>query len=256
MSTRKFPLLITSGVATATLLGAMAPATAWAEPPEALPENASADQLRFRPAFDYDEDGCYPTPAVGPDGTVAEGLKTTGAVNGNCHDESDLDNTNSYARSKCDGDWCAHMYALYFEKDQGHDGPSAIGHRHDLEHVVVWVDQRTGTAEHVSASAHGEYATRPRGDLAWQDDHPKIVYHKDGGGTHAFRFAGADEQPENHQGSWQYPALVEWEDFPNETREALVGADFGSATLALADDEFASDLVEAKPADITFDPHS
>lgn len=245
-----------SGAAAAALLVALTPATARADPPRALPENATAEQLEFRPAFDYDGDGCYPTPAVGPDGTVAEGLRTTGAVNGNCHDESDLDSTNSYARSKCDGDWCAHMYALYFEKDQGHDGPSAIGHRHDLEHVVVWVDQRTGTAQHVSASAHGEYETRDQDEVPWQDDHPKIVYHKDGGGTHAFRFAGADEQPENHRGEWQYPALVGWDGFPDGVREALTGADFGSATLALADGEFEDDLAKAKPADIEFDPHS
>ncbi|WP_407900917.1 NPP1 family protein [Scytonema sp. NUACC26] len=32
-----------------------------------------------------------------------------GDVNGNCRDESDLDNTNAYSRSKCNNGWCAYM---------------------------------------------------------------------------------------------------------------------------------------------------
>lgn len=83
------------------------PGSALAEPPRALPAQADGLEQTFQPAFDYDTDGCYPTPAIGPDGTVAPGLKPSGTLNGQCRDASDLDNTNGYARYKCNNGWCA-----------------------------------------------------------------------------------------------------------------------------------------------------
>ncbi|MBA8826153.1 hypothetical protein FHX42_003529 [Saccharopolyspora lacisalsi] len=233
---------------------AVAPATAWAEPPEALPSSVADPDGRWQPAFDYDGDGCYPTPAIGVDGTINPGLNNSGALDGNCHDPSDLDNTNSYARSECNNGWCAYMYALYFEKDQAVPGLDAFGHRHDLEHVVVWV--RDGGVEYVSASAHGDYDTRPSSEVVFEGTHPKIVYHKDGAGTHAFRFAAEGEQAENHNGTFQYPALVSWNNFPAGIREKLVRADFGSAQLDLADARFADSLAKAEPSGIPFDPQA
>src|SRR5690606_36728856 len=204
-----------------------------------------SSDLKWQPAFDYDNDGCYPTPAIGPDGTPAEGLKTSGSLNGNCHDQSDLDNTNSYARAKCDpSGWCAHMYALYFEKDQTVHG--CCGHRHDLEHVVVWV--KDGRAEYVSASAHGDYDTRPADEVLWEGTHAKIVYHKDGASTRAFRFAADhDDPPENLYGDWRYPDLVSWDHFPPGVQEAFAAADYGSATLDLKDGVFEGALAKPRP---------
>ncbi len=243
---------VSATVAALTMVVAI-PFVAWAEPPAALPASATDADARFQPAFDYDEDGCYSTPAIGPDGTVAPGLKNSGALNGNCHDESDLDNTNSYARSKCNNGWCAHLYDLYFEKDQAVPGVDCCGHRHDIEHVVVWVNQ--DQVEFVSTSAHGDYSTKPASAVAFEGGtHAKIVYHKDGGGTHAFRLASGGEAPENHKKAWQYPALVSFDNFPQGIRDKLVGADFGSASLAIKDGAFASNLEEAKPEGIPFDP--
>ncbi|MDF5755551.1 NPP1 family protein [Spongiactinospora sp. TRM90649] len=224
-----------------------------AAPPQALPGNADALAQRFQPAYDYDKDGCYPTPAIGRDGTVAPGLKTSGALNGHCRDRWDLRNTNGYARYKCDNGWCAIMYALYFEKDQ----VSVLGggHRHDLEHVVVWV--RNNQARYVATSAHGKYTVRRSDQIQWQGTHPKIVYHKDGIATHAFRFATPnDEPPENHDGRWQFPALVGWNGFPPGIRDRLVSADFGSARLDLKDGRFAPNLAKAMPSGIRFNPNA
>lgn len=242
-----------------SLLGAFAivvalAAPAFAEPPSSLPANSSEAEAKWQPAFDYDTDGCYSTPAIGPDGSVAEGLNTSGALNGNCRDQSDLDNTNSYSRVKCDDSgWCAYMYALYFEKDQVL--PGCCGHRHDLEHVVVWVLDEE--ARYVSASAHGDYDTRAAEDLLWEDTHPKIVYHKDGASTHAFRFAADhDDPPENHYGVWQYPDLVGWDGYPEGVRDVFVRADYGSAQLDLKDERFGDSLAKAVPDGIDFDPHA
>ncbi|GLZ35127.1 hypothetical protein Lesp02_73140 [Lentzea sp. NBRC 105346] len=238
----------------AVLLVALVPGTAWADPPQALPENHTAAEGKWQPAFDYDTDGCYPTPAIGPTGTVAPGLKNSGALNGNCRDRSDLDNTNSYSRSKCDNGWCAYLYDLYFEKDQAVPGLDCCGHRHDIEHVIVWVSN--DQAQYVSTSAHGNFSTYPRDRVAWEGSHPKIVYHKDGWSTHCFRLAGMTETPENHYGTWQYPDLVGWDHFPAGIRDILVRADFGSASLAIKDGSFEYNLGKAKPAGIPFNPNA
>ncbi|OLF15899.1 NPP1 family protein [Actinophytocola xanthii] len=232
------------------------PGVAWAAPPTALPASFAQADGRWQPAFDYDGDGCYPTPAIGPDGTLNGGLNNSGALNGNCHDQSDLDNTNSYSRSKCDRGWCAYLYDLYFEKDQAVPGIDCCGHRHDIEHVVIWVNQATNSAEFVSVSAHGNYGTHPRSAVAWEGTHAKIVYHKDGASTHCFRLAGATEQPENHYRAWQYPDLVSWDHFPPGIRDRLVQANFGSASLAIKDGAFEQNLARAKPAGIPFDPYA
>ena len=247
-------LALRSLLATAVLTVALPASMAWAEPPPKLPGSAPAADTRWQPALDYDTDGCYSTPAIGPDGTLNPGLKNSGALNGNCRDASDLDNTNAYSRSKCNHDWCAYMYGSYFEKDQAVPGIDCCGHRHDLEHIVVWVN--SDTVQYVSVSAHGKYNTYASSQVPFEGSHPKVVYHKDGLSTHCFRIAGFTEVPENHYGVWQYPTLVGWENFPPGIRDILTAANFGSATLALKDSNFANDLTKAKPSGIPFDPNA
>ncbi|MFD5827613.1 NPP1 family protein [Lentzea sp. NPDC060358] len=228
-----------------------------AEPPTALPGDAPIADLRFQPAFDYDTDGCYPTPAIGTDGTIAPGLNPTGALDGNCRDESDLRNTNSYSRSKCNNGWCAYMYALYFEKDQavpGAGGP-VTGHRHDIEHVVVWVSQATDSPHWVSVSCHGDYKTYAYSQAAWQGNHAKVVYHKDGPNTHCFRTARQSEEPENHDRTWQYPPLVGWDNFPPGFLDKLMTFDFGRASFDLRRGYFEPNLADAMP-ELPFDPYA
>ncbi|WP_394436395.1 NPP1 family protein [Streptomyces sp. SGAir0957] len=226
--------------------------SALAAPPMALPGNADATEQTYQPAYDYDTDGCYPTPAIGPDGTVNGGLKPSGALNGQCRDASDLDNTNGYSRTKCNNGWCAILYGLYFEKDQAVAGSGLGGHRNDWEHVVVWVHD--GQAAYVSTSAHGGFHVYPRDQIRWDGTHPKIVYHKDGIGTHCFRPASAnDEPPENHKGTWQFPTLVGWNGYPAGLRDKLSAYDFGSANFGLKDSSFASHLAGALPSGVPFD---
>ena len=243
-------------VAGAALAMAVAfPAAALADPPPALPGKATDLEKNFQPAFDYDKDGCYPTPAIGPDGKIAPGLALGGDVNGNCRDGSDLDNTNSYSRTKCDNGWCASMYTLYFEKDQAALGPGSAGHRHDWEHVVVWV--KDNQVQYVSTSQHGGFAVHPASEMFFEGSHPKVVYHKDGASTHCFRAANSnDDPPENHKGAWQYPTLVGWDGYPAGLRDKLVAADFGSATFGIKDGQFTGNLGKAKPGSIPFDENA
>lgn len=171
-----------------------------------LPQNAGGYEASFSPAYDYDGDGCYPVAAIAPDGTLNPGLNTTGAVNGSCRDRSDLDRTQTYARSKCNNGWCAVVYASYFEKDQAVAGSGLGGHRHDFEHVISWINQASNQVEYVSTTQHSSQKTYARSEVRFDGSHPKIVYHKDGLGTHFFRLANNnDEPPENHYHDWRYP---------------------------------------------------
>ncbi|MEH1805783.1 NPP1 family protein [Nostoc sp.] len=238
--------LVLLGVVAACVIGMAG--VAYAEPPPALPGAGPEADRKFQPAMDYDKDGCYPTPAIGPDGTINPGRDLGGDVNGGCRDESDLDNSNAYSRSQCSNltGWCAYMYAFYFEKDQVSNGPVSAGHKNDWEHIVVWVQNDTPML--VAVSQHGDYVSRHRDEIPWDGTHPKVVYHKDGGSTHTFRHAkndGGDEPPENHKGTWQFPTLVGWDNFPPGLRDKLVSADFGEASLALKDSAFQYNLNKA-----------
>lgn len=237
---------------------------AYAGPPPALPGGSLEADQKFQPAMDYDKDGCYPTPAIGPDGTINPGLKMGGALNGHCRDEWDLNNTNAYSRSKCNNDWCAYMYGFYFEKDQSTvAGPGSAGHTHDWEHVVVWVHDNI--PEWIAVSQHGKYFWRNRKDIPFDGTHAKVVYHFDGGKagglSHVFRHAKSndgDEPPENHHGKWQYPTLVGWDYFPPGIRDKLVSANFGKASLDLKDGVFEKNIGSsdpkfgAKPSEVPF----
>jgi hypothetical protein len=238
------------------VLAALLPATAaYAAPPPNLPQNANGYEQTFSPAFDYDTDGCYQTPAIGPDGTLNPGLKTSGALNGNCRDRSDLDNSQTYARSKCNNGWCAVVYAGYFEKDQTLNG--CCGHRHDFEHVISWVNQAADRIEYVSTTVHSSVQTHPRSSVRFEGTHPKIVYHKDGCcNTHFYRLAnGNDDPPENHYRTWRYPPIVGWDGWPTVAlRNRLMSADFGTATQKISDGRFEDLLTAAKPAGIAFNP--
>jgi hypothetical protein len=244
----------------AGVLGAMAlvmalPADADAAVLQLLPQNADGLEQTFSPAYDYDTDGCYATAAIGLDGTINPGLKLGGDVNGHCHDYAQLANANTYSREKCNNDWCAVMYASYFEKDQVTLGPAAIGHTHDWEHVVVWINNNT--VQYVSVSQHSGYQVAAASAVRFDGTHPKVVYHKDGIGSHDFRFANTnDEPPENATGGWFYPRLVGWNGYPDGLKDKLLSADFGSATLKIRDSDFAYALSISKPSGIPFDPNA
>lgn len=247
------------GLVSGVLLGVVAigmTGVAFAErSPGGLPTAAPEADRKFQPAMDYDKDGCYPTPAIGPEGKINPGKNLGGDVNGECRDEVDLDDANVYSRSKCNNGWCAYMYAFYFEKDQVSLGPGSAGHKHDWEHVVVWV--QNDTPVWVAVSQHGGYFWRHRDQIPWDGTHTKVVYHKDGGSTHAFRHAksdNGDEPPENHKGTWHLPKVIGWNDFPRGFRDKLVAADFKPASLALKDGTFEDNLAKAKPSEVSFDP--
>ncbi|MFJ5234451.1 NPP1 family protein [Kitasatospora sp. NPDC088391] len=249
------PVRTLLGLAGALTLVVAVPATADAAVLTRLPQNAPGLDQTFSPAYDYDKDGCYATAAIGLDGTLNPGLKLGGDVNGHCHDYAQLADSNTYSRAKCNNGWCAVVYASYFEKDQATLGPAAIGHRHDWEHVVVWI--KDDTVQYVSVSQHSGYQVAARSAIRFDGTHPKIVYHKDGVSTHDFRFANTnDEPPENATGAWFSPRLVGWDGYPAGYRDKLLAADFGAATIKIGDGPFQYALAHSMPAGLPFDPNA
>ncbi|KAM5341981.1 hypothetical protein ACJ41O_015012 [Fusarium nematophilum] len=221
------------------------------DPPRMLDENATPDQIKWQPAMDFDTDSCYNVPAIDMDGNVCPGLKAWMQYEfaKDCRDESDLDNNNVYVRTRCNNGWCAFLYDYYFEKDVGSPGVigDAGGHTHDWEHIAVFVKDGEG-AKVVAVSQHGDYETRWADELRWHEDtHAKVVYHKDGGSTHCFRFADeGDDNIENHKGVWFFGPLVDYYRMPIELRDKLMSYDFGSASIGIKDASFKSNLDKAR----------
>ncbi|KAH8893423.1 NPP1-domain-containing protein [Thozetella sp. PMI_491] len=224
-----------------------------ATPPTALPQKATANDLRWQPSMDFDTDGCYNVPAIGPDGKISEGLAHNWVgASADCRDLSDLQNNNVYSRQRCNNGWCVYLYDYYFEKDVSIPYFLDPGHTHDWEHIAVWV--KDDKPQYVAASQHGNYDIRAAADVRWDGEHPKMVYHKDGASTHCFRFASADDDKiENHLGVWFRGSLVSYNGFPAGLRDQLYAHDFGAATIALKDSTFQGNLDRSRPSGITFD---
>lgn len=226
-------------------------------PPPALPQRATANDLRYQPYLDFDTDGCYNVPAISASGQIVQGLPHSWVgLSTNCRDLSDLDNNNVYSRQRCNSNgWCIYLYDYYFEKDVAIPYLLDPGHTHDWEHIAVWVFN--GTPQYVGASQHGKYEIRAASSIRWEGEHPKLVYHKDGASTHCFRFADAsDERIENHKGVWFRGPLVSYNGFPSTAlRDLLFAHDFGKATIAIKDSTFAGNINRAKPQAVAFDPN-
>ncbi|MFF6784957.1 NPP1 family protein [Streptomyces sp. NPDC012510] len=210
--------------------------------------NASTFQNKYMPRFDYDSDSCFPAAAVDASGRLNGGLNPSGSLTGMCR-SNHLGKANTYAQSKCQHGWCAYVYALYFEKDQC--DPTSItecGHRHDWESVVVFQKQGEERPRYLAASRHGGYSTHPINEVPMDGNHVKIVYHKDGPSTHAFRFAKWGERPVAWgTGKWDTPALVTMENMAKTPRDALWNSKWGLANFPLTNN-LVSNINKARPA--------
>ncbi|KAI1860809.1 uncharacterized protein JN550_011271 [Neoarthrinium moseri] len=219
-----------------------------------LPEKATSDDKKWQPVLDFDTDSCYNTAAIDPSGNVNKGMdhNYSGPSEG-CRDKPRLENANVYSRARCNNGWCAYMYDYYFEKDVA--VPNVIdagGHVHEWEHIVVFV--QNGHAKVVAAGGHGDFDTKKADEIRWEGNHPKIVYHKSGGSTHAFRFAAAkDDKVENETGKWVQSALVSWNGFPStKLRDTLMSYVFdntksgGKPKIGIKDENFKDNLNWAK----------
>jgi hypothetical protein len=239
-----------------------------------LPENVSDEGKRWAIKFDFDRDGCLPSSAISPTGVVNEGIAHRGSLDGHCAYQDQLNYANTYYRKLCvfhkatlniqaDQRYCAHIYALYFVKDQVVPGLDAFGHTNDWEFGIVWttnddanrVDDHTKIT-HASYSAHGKVHTQSVHDIYYEPSPIDrnianailMVYHKDGGSTHAMRFATEkDEPPENPTCEWVTPALLEWDKMTEDFQQKLTDHNFGSANLPIKDANFLNNITASIP---------
>jgi len=222
-----------------------------------LPERAPASDLRYQPLIDIDTDSCYNVATIDTSGEFAEGLPAgQWPPASNCRETWMLARQNVYSRQRCNNGYCIYLYAYYFTKDtSGITTADAGGHTNDWEHVAVWVRISDGVVVAVGASAHGAYDVRSPSasdkyrSVIMEGGRPKIVYHKDGVGTHAFRFAsGNDEVAENAYEIWLRAPLVGHNGWPSQTLRNLVHTkDYGSASFGLKDSTFNKEITAALP---------
>ncbi|GGW86862.1 MULTISPECIES: NPP1 family protein [Streptomyces] len=212
-----------------------------------LPSNAATFQNKYMPLFDYDGDSCFPAAAVDASGKLNGGLDNTGSITGGCRTDH-LGKANTYSQGWCKNGWCAYVYALYFEKDQTLNGADAFGHRHDWESVVVFQKEGEERPRYLAASRHGGYSTHPINEVPMDGNRVKIVYHKDGASTHAFRFAKSGETAVAWgNGGWDRPALVTMENMAKTPRDQLWNSTWGKANFPLTGN-LQSNINKARPS--------
>ncbi len=225
-----------------------------------LPVHADTMEHRFQPVLDFDKDGCYYTSAMDPSGNLNPGLNYAllgghpGCLARDCREPNRLENNNVYSRKRCNNGWCAIMYAYYFEKDQVICGSWANGHRHDWEHIVVFI--KDDRVHRVAPSCHGKYDGATNSPRIKDDTRAKVVYHKDGGFTHCFRMANAaDDAIENYTGNWFLGRLVGWMGFPTAALRGKLTGFHDGAGPNLERDEFTENLRNAAGNSVAgFDP--
>ncbi|KAK3937757.1 necrosis inducing protein-domain-containing protein [Diplogelasinospora grovesii] len=220
-----------------------------------LPVNAMGIEHQFQPLMDFDRDGCYYTSAIDPNGNVNPGLGPVAKCPADdCRNKNRLENNNLYSRTRCNNGWCAIMYEYYFEKDQTVCGSYGVGHRHDWENVVVFV--QNNQLRRVAPSCHGKYDHATNSFRA-DGNRAKVVYHQDGGGTHCIRMANAaDDNVENYTGAWFLGRLVGWNGWPSvDLRNRVMNNWSGGVGPKLPDSKFADNLRKAAGNSVPgFDP--
>ncbi|PHH85816.1 hypothetical protein CDD83_11133 [Cordyceps sp. RAO-2017] len=129
-----------------------------------LPKWASAINLLFQPALDFNVDSCYTVPAIGSDGQI-DGLGTSGMPT--FTGTSSTWTTATSAR----GRGATPMTGAPTSKTDIGDG-LCIGHQYDWEeHVVVWTTHglpRIGPCRSTAATTPGFRARYPRTQYARQ----------------------------------------------------------------------------------------
>lgn len=212
--------------------------------------------LEIAPVFDFDGDGCFPAAGISRTGEQNAGLDTTGSLGGDCRTSDFLNYSNTLHRSLCNTnngvEYCGHFFSLYFEKDQVVAGWDPFGHRHDWEMAAVWT--RDDVVTHGAVSAHGDMDTRDISQIPVTGEHIRVVYHKDGGTTHAMRFAGSSELAENPYGAFVTPPITSWFQMTgdgvsnSQMRSLLNTYDYGSASIPVKDSNFVTLINRFRPS--------
>ncbi|KAE8983960.1 hypothetical protein PR002_g23098 [Phytophthora rubi] len=185
--------------------------------PFAQPEASTISQkaaVKFKPQI-HITNGCHPYPAVNEAGQTGGGLKPTGAPSSSCKGSG----------------WGSQ------------DSPSTgLGHRHDWEHVVVWIDNpdiASPTILAASPSAHsGYFYYVPPSSDSVDGNSVKVNYESHRPINHAL-----DTTSE----SGEFQDLIMWDQLTDVARLALNTTSFGKANVPMNDGNFLTKLGNAWP---------
>jgi hypothetical protein len=170
-------------------------------------------------------------------GETSGGLKPTGAPSSKCKGSGW--GSQVYGRSTWCNDVWAIMYSWYFPKDSPSTG---LGHRHDWEHVIVWIDNLDVAGPNILAvtpSAHSGYSAQvPPDAYKVEDTSVKVNYESSWPINHALESTtkGGDCQD-----------LIMWDQMTDFARKALNDTSFGKANVPMNDYNFLSKLDKAWP---------
>lgn len=178
------------------------------------------------------------------------GLSPTGSSNGGCSSSTGQ----VYARGAQYGNYYALMYSWYvpyfgmlprifffrltlLRRYMPKDSPSSgLGHRHDWEGIVVWIDNLTSqTIKGLATSAHGDFDVITS-NFPLDGNRPKIQYYSNWPVNHQLGTTSTKggEQP-----------LIAWDSLTDAARTALQNTDFGDAIVPFKDSTFTANLAKA-----------
>lgn len=118
------------------------------------------------------------------------------------------------------------------------DSPiTGLGHRHDWEAAVVWIDSLDSQKLLGGAtSAHGGFDAKAAADLPLDGDRLKVQY---------FSVPPVDHQLGTTDDEGGQQPLIAYESLTDAARSALENTDFGSANVPFKDANFMNNLVKA-----------
>ncbi|RLN48868.1 hypothetical protein BBJ28_00017287 [Nothophytophthora sp. Chile5] len=191
--------------------------------------------VKFKPQIDI-SNGCHPYPAVDEDGNTSGGLKPTGSESSGCTGSSL--GSQIYGRAVEYEGVYAFMYSWYMPKDETLPG---LGHRHDWEACVVWVDDITLDEPNIvalSASYHSTYLVYypPSSDYL-DGDSAKIDY--------STSWIILDHSLSATSDSGETQDLIMWDQLSTAAQTALEDTDFGDANVPFKEANFETKLANA-----------
>lgn len=186
-----------------------------------LTNGANATLKRFLPKLDRNG-ACRPYTAVDANGDYNGGLKDSGGESSSC---SLTSKQQVYTRTaRINANTHAIMYAYYFPKDNGRVFAS-LGHRHDWEHVFVFVQDLGNLSKEkivgAAYSAHGGVSATSNPNRDGKQIY--INYDYNGSVTHSF--------VEGSSGTNTDHVLISYNRIPQAAKDTLDNQDFGSAIV-------------------------
>ncbi|KAG6945941.1 hypothetical protein JG688_00016295 [Phytophthora aleatoria] len=192
--------------------------------------------VKFKPQIQI-RTGCVPYPAVNEFGETSGGLQISGNPKGGCRGSGH--GSQVYGRSTWINDVWAIMYSWYFPKDSP---SSRMGHRHDWEHAIVFIDNPDVPDAQIlacSVSSHDGYKKyNPCPPWVIDGTSLKVRYKHDWPLNHDLDITGDGGSSQD---------LIMWDQMTNDARRALNSVSFGKSNTPFNDGNFHPKLEKAWP---------